>query len=71
MILLLPVSRTSSLIDHLFDGLLLELVLVIEEELDYFGDDLRFLLVLQVLEVLIYPTQLEVCPEEVVVPDLP
>ena len=63
-----PVSRPSLI--ALF-GLLLELVLIIEEEIDDLGDDLRFLLVLQVLEVLVYSTQLEVCPEEIVVPDLP
>jgi hypothetical protein len=63
-----PVSRPSLI--ALF-GLLLELVLIIEEEIDDLGDDLRFLLVLQVLEVLVYPTELEVCPKKVVVPDLP
>ena len=47
------------------------MVLIIEEEVDDLGDDLRFLLDLQVLEVLVDPTQPEVCPEEVVVPDLP
>jgi hypothetical protein len=67
-LIFLPVSRPNVVI---FGLVLLECVLIIEEEVEDLGDDLRFIFDLQVVEVLIYPSKLEVCPEEVVVPDLP
>jgi hypothetical protein len=51
--------------------LLLELVLIMKQEVDDVGDDLRLLLVFEVLKVLVNPGNLKVIREELVVANLP